>query len=182
MQSMQCSVASKVTAARLERRRRGHDRHSAAAQAGLSDAVPSSELDVPSSELDASQAAFNANTEQRAARRAVTLAHNEYMKAANARRIDEPVGRAWQSFGGDAIDRMLAHVDLVDARYLIALSEAGGIIPRWQHLPDTAKINRANIWRLWGWERMFSLGVLVLSYRAHTLRLNPRCPCLILFC
>ena len=59
---------------------------------------------------------------------------------------------------------MLEHVDLVDARYLISLSEHSGVVPRWQDVPECARINRSNIWRLWGWERMFSLGILVLSY------------------
>ena len=59
---------------------------------------------------------------------------------------------------------MLDHVDLIDARYLLALHEKGGVVPRWQHVPSTARINRASVWRLYNWERMFSLGILVLSY------------------
>lgn len=59
---------------------------------------------------------------------------------------------------------MLAHVDLIDARFLLLLHEHGGIVPRWQHVPGSAKINADSLWRLFGWERNFSLPILVLSY------------------
>ena len=68
---------------------------------------------------------------------------------------------------------MLDDADLVDVGYIVRLIEAGGIVPRWQDLPDCAKITRANVWRMqttlyWG-ERLLPL--IVLSYpwldRAH---------------
>ena len=85
--------------------------------------------------------------------------------AAELKRIPKPVGRVWTGFGGEVIEsRMLDHVDLIDARYLLSLHEHGGVVPRWQDVPDSARVNKSNIWRLWAWERMFSLGILVLSY------------------
>ena len=75
------------------------------------------------------------------------------------------MGRMWASFGGEVNERtMLEDVDLVDARYLVSLHEHAGVVPRWQDLPACARINRSNVWRLWGWERQFSLGIVVLSY------------------
>ena len=62
------------------------------------------------------------------------------------------------------LEPLLEHTDLVDVNYLIALGEAGGVIPRWQDLPDCARINTANVWRLRCWDRNFALSVLVLSY------------------
>ena len=84
---------------------------------------------------------------------------------AETKRLSKPMGRMWASFGGEVIERtMLEDVDLVDARYLVSLHEHAGVVPRWQDLPACARINRSNVWRLWGWERQFSLGIVVLSY------------------
>ena len=79
----------------------------------------------------------------------------------------------WKKAGGPALEAMLDDADLVDVGYIVRLIEAGGIVPRWQDLPDCAKITRANVWRMqttlyWG-ERLLPL--IVLSYpwldRAH---------------
>lgn len=119
----------------------------------------------PPSALETAQAAWRPTMEQSAANRAAALEQNALAKAAEAKRIAQPVGRVWSSFGGETIaSTMLQHVDLVDARYLLALHAHGGVIPRWQDLPPSAKIDRACVWRLYAWERMFSLGILVLSY------------------
>ena len=40
----------------------------------------------------------------------------------------------------------------------------GGILPRWQNLPEAARINRSNVWRLYGWEPKMSLGIVIVSY------------------
>ena len=42
-------------------------------------------------------------------------------------------------------------VDLVDAQYLLALGVNGGVVPRWQELPESAKINHEAAWRLHCW-------------------------------
>jgi len=96
--------------------------------------------------------------------RAATSTFNALAKEAECKRISQPVGRLWSDCGGDAIEEMVTHVDLVDARFLLLLQKHGGVVPRWQHVPPSAKINSANLWRLFGWERNFSLPVLVLSY------------------
>lgn len=95
--------------------------------------------------------------------RAATSTFNALAKEAECKRISQPVGRLWSDCGGDAIEEMVTHVDLVDARFLLLLQKHGGVVPRWQHVPPSAKINSANLWRLFGWERNFSLPVLVLS-------------------
>ena len=115
-------------------------------------------------ELDLAQARFQPTAEQMSGRRTAHLEQKARAKEAEAKRIYEPVGRIWQSYGGEAIESMMEHVDLVDARYLISLHEHGGIVPRWQDCPESAHLNRSTLWRLYGWERMFSLPILVLSY------------------
>ena len=70
----------------------------------------------------------------------------------------------WKRYGGDEVERLLETVDLVDARYLVALAQAGGVLPRAQELPASAKITPATCWRLQGWPELFSTPVLVLSY------------------
>jgi len=75
------------------------------------------------------------------------------------------VGRLWGSrFGGPMVEKLLEKMPLIDARYLVALSEAGAVVPRWQLLPEVAKIGPHNKWRLRCWRRESSLPVLVLSY------------------
>ena len=65
--------------------------------------------------------------------------------------------------GGAAMEAMLPFVDLVDCQYLITLGEAGGIVPRWQEVPECARINEKNVWRLRAWNEGFSCPVLCLS-------------------
>ena len=57
-------------------------------------------------------------------------------------------------------------MDLIDLRYVVPLIEAGGVMPRWQDLPKSARITVHNLWRL---NTMIKFGipllaVLVLSY------------------
>ena len=61
------------------------------------------------------------------------------------------------------VESMLGHIDLVDVRYLIALGDAGGILPPWQDVPPVARISQADLWKLRGWDRVQSLPVLVIS-------------------
>ena len=65
--------------------------------------------------------------------------------------------------GGPLLEPLLEHTDLIDVNYLIALAEAGGVVPAWRDVPDCARINGANVWRLRCWNEMYSLPVLVLS-------------------
>lgn len=68
-------------------------------------------------------------------------------------------------YGGIAVDEMLHLCDLVDARFLIDLHEAGGIVPRYQSMPRAAIINSSTAWRLKiAWQETGCLPVLVLSY------------------
>ena len=71
---------------------------------------------------------------------------------------------AWSLFGGAWLEPLLEHTTLIDARYLLALADAGGIVPRWQELPEAARITPANVWRLKAAARDGQLPVLVLSY------------------
>ena len=70
----------------------------------------------------------------------------------------------WSRFGGEWLEPLLEHTTLIDARYLLALADAGGIVPRWQELPEAARITPANVWRLKAAAFGFELPVLVLSY------------------
>jgi hypothetical protein len=119
---------------------------------------------VPSP-LEVAQAAWRPTSSQLAGARAAAMEQKKRAEVAETKRISKPVGRVWSSFGGDVIEgSMLEHVDLVDARWLISLHTNGGVVPRWQDVPSAARIDRTNVWRLYAWERMFSLGILVLSY------------------
>ena len=91
------------------------------------------------------------------------------------------------------LEEMVQKMDLIDLRYVVPLIEAGGVMPRWQDLPKSARITVHNLWRL---NTMVHFGVpllavLVLSYpwrasprksRTHaTSRRNaplthPKCP------
>lgn len=74
--------------------------------------------------------------------------------------------KSWELYGGKVVERLLANVDLVDARYLLSIAADGATLPRNQDLPESAKITAANIdmLRNHSWNRRFSLPVLVLSY------------------
>ena len=73
----------------------------------------------------------------------------------------ERVGFAWTLRGLRQLEPLLANIDLIDAHYLIALAEAGGVVPRWQDVPDAARINADTVWRL---RCGYRLPILVLSY------------------
>ena len=130
------------------------------------DAAPPVAVPKQISELEAAQAAWRPTSAQLDGARKAAAEFGQWAIAAEEIRPSKPVGRVWSNFGGEALERqsMLQHVDLIDARYLISLHQHGGVVPRWQHVPPAARINASNVWRLWGWQRMFSLGILVLSY------------------
>ena len=59
--------------------------------------------------------------------------------------------------------QLVEGVTLVDAQYLVALSEAGGVVPSWVDVPECARIGRETLWRLqWSTD-----GVLVLSCKSN---------------
>ena len=67
-------------------------------------------------------------------------------------------GAEWESHcGGPAMLDLLESTDLVDAQYLIALGNNGGVVPRWQELPESAKITRETAWRLHCWGGSYCL-------------------------
>ena len=74
----------------------------------------------------------------------------------------------WALLGGGAIEHLLEHTPLIDLEYLVALAEAGGVMPCGrQNVPPAAFITTQNVWRLklWGKANLkSSLGVLVFSY------------------
>ena len=72
----------------------------------------------------------------------------------------------WKLAGGPQLEEMVQKMDLIDLRYVVPLIEAGGVMPRWQDLPKSARITVHNLWRL---NTMLDFGVpllavLVLSY------------------
>ena len=86
--------------------------------------------------------------------------------------VKAKVGGEWKNYGGPVLEPLFEHTDLVDVNYLIGLAQAGGVVPSWSDLPDCAKINTANLWRLRCWNWGSSLPILVLSC-AHTSREHP---------
>ena len=75
------------------------------------------------------------------------------------------VGGHWvDRCGGLAIEDMLEHMWLIDAQYCIALAEEGGILPRYQAIPESAWLGPHNKWRLRCWNQEWAAPVLVLSY------------------
>ena len=73
------------------------------------------------------------------------------------------IGRGWDTRGGNMVEPLLEHVDLIDAGYLISLAEIGAAVPSWADVPESARINRSNMWRLRCWDEPSSLPVLVVS-------------------
>ena len=68
----------------------------------------------------------------------------------------------WGRFGGGRIEELVADAFLVDARWLIDLAEAGGVLPRCQEVPLSARIGVDQLWRLrFAWDQSDCLSVLV---------------------
>ena len=86
--------------------------------------------------------------------------------------VKAKVGYFYEAHGGRVLEPLFEHTDLVDVNYLIGLAQAGGVVPSWSDLPDCAKINTANLWRLRCWDASYSLPILVLSC-ACTSRYHP---------
>jgi len=73
------------------------------------------------------------------------------------------IGRGWDTRGGKHVEPLVSQFDLVDVGFLIGLGEAGAAIPSHAEVPDSARINASNVWRLRCWDDASSLPVLVLS-------------------
>ena len=100
---------------------------------------------------------------------AAASAQQARVEAANA--LPSPVRKLrpgddlWSQHGGPAIEELLDDLDLVDARWLVDLAEGGGVVPRWQEVPHSARIGKRDVWRLrFAWRESDCLACLVLSY------------------
>ena len=119
-------------------------------------------------EMEMSRVTLTASQAERALATAQTE-QQRLLKAAEAtpRRLRKMSrSTVWESYcGGRSFEAMLKStaVDLIDARYLIALARAGGKMPRWQEVPAAAKITKERLWWLRGWNHKYKLPVLVLS-------------------
>ena len=88
-------------------------------------------------------------------------AQEKVAAAADAATAEEKAKNGNAYTGLRPLEPLLASIDLIDAAYLIALGEAGGVVPRWQDVPAAARINAASVWRL---RRYDGVPILVLSY------------------
>lgn len=80
-------------------------------------------------------------------------------------KISSKVDYSYQTSSmGFQMEKLFDFTDLVDAQYLIELAKAGGTLPRWQEVPDAAKISRCNLWRLRAITLNRNLPVLIWSY------------------
>lgn len=74
------------------------------------------------------------------------------------------VSRSWGGNGGPAMEALLQNTSLIDVNYYVALIQANGTLPRWQDIPECAKIGPSNVWRLRSWDHCLSLPVICLTY------------------
>ena len=110
------------------------------------------------------QAALRMTPEERGIALAAASIEQEMVAvAADAATAEEKAmeEKAYTEAGLRPLEPLLANIDLIDAAYLIALGEAGGVVPRWQDVPAAARINAASVWRLRG---CYDMPILVLSY------------------
>ena len=111
--------------------------------------------------------AFVLSREQKAAAIVAEAAQRKVWEAAQEApdRIKAKVSEYWATHcGGPGMETLLdASATLVDAQYLIALADAGGVLPRGQAVPEVARITSADAWRLRSWNDPFRLPILVLS-------------------
>ena len=97
----------------------------------------------------------------------------EAQLAADEARINEeaqrplPEGSMWKNFGGEELEALLAHTDVINAAWLLKLvngevmPEREGVVPAWQDVPPEAKLSLATLRRT---TMMLKLPVAVLSY------------------
>jgi len=124
-------------------------------------------------ELTVQQSQANAEAAAQIAKVAVAMeqATNEEREPAcrqNDGFSSVPSQALWDHLQGSIIDGALDHTPLVDLEYLVMLARRGGVMPcGLQHVPPSALITKANVWRLKLWNRQrykAALGVLVFSY------------------
>ena len=132
------------------------------------------------SQPEPAAAGFEPTEEQKAGQRAAAAHIQSVVEEAEAapQSLKEQVGSEWNyQDGGPRLVKLLKNTHLIDAKYLIILYEAGGVLPRWQEIPKAAKIDKDNCWRLryaWGGTGSdFRLPVLFLTYCWY----NPYHPC-----
>jgi len=77
---------------------------------------------------------------------------------------NQPPSDSWVKYGGKVVSGMVQGTSMIDVQYLIALGEAGGIPPRWQDVPEAAKMDDKDLWRLHSWNEQFMLPLLAFTY------------------
>ena len=79
----------------------------------------------------------------------------------------------WCRYGGEELEPLLEHVDLIDASWLLKLAkgevmpERKGIVLPWQHLPQEAKVSLAQL-RCSSMRRRLPVAVLSYGWAAHS--------------
>ena len=67
----------------------------------------------------------------------------------------------WDRLGASSLKTALLNTDLIDAEWLAGLADSGGILPRCQQVPLTAKVSLAE---MEAWNSEYTVGVLIISY------------------
>lgn len=99
--------------------------------------------------------------QQAAAKVQEAIAHSAELAPAEHKNV---VSSSWSGSGGPAMEALLENTTLIDANYYAALIQAKGVLPRWQDIPECAKIGPENAWRLRCWNVPLSLPVVCLTY------------------
>mmetsp|Transcript_150709 Transcript_150709/g.365979 ORF Transcript_150709/g.365979 Transcript_150709/m.365979 type:complete len:398 (-) Transcript_150709:20-1213(-) len=107
---------------------------------------------------------FGHTAEQVAAARRAADAQRASVQEAEAASATSTLNSEWVQYGGETVEELIEDCTLIDAQYIVKLADEGGILPRWQELPDAARITRANVWRLGCAATTYFLPVMVLSY------------------
>jgi len=110
------------------------------------------------------EAQLGPTDEQLAAAKRAAMAQEALVREVEAASATCEPNERWVQYGGEAVEELLDDCTLVDAQYLVKLADEGGILPRWQELPEVARITRANVWRLRCAAATYFLPVMVLSY------------------
>ena len=102
---------------------------------------------------------------QRAAALAAAVAQDAIALAAS-KATKEEQARAdpkWTRNGGASAESLLPSAPLLDAHYLLALADAGGILPPYEEVPQSARLDASSVWRLRCWPASSSLPILAVS-------------------
>ena len=103
--------------------------------------------------------------EQRAAALAAMAAQDAIALAASKATKEEKARKdpKWARNGGTSMERLLSSTPLLDAQYLLALAEHGGILPPFEEVPMSAQLDEDTVWRLRCWPANSSLPALCVS-------------------